>query len=98
MTDAKIDDFSGKVYNPEDTETYTIEVKTSRPYKRDDGTTGKRTERLFFEVSHESFMATIGKMFEGNKLLTRWQHWEDVSPEVKAKYPNARGKYVRNQL
>lgn len=96
MTDAKIDDYTGKQYSEEDEQTYTIEVKTKRPYKKDDGTDGLRSERLFFEVVHDSFMQIIGKPFEGKKVLQRWQHWQDVSPEVKAKYPNARGKWVKN--
>lgn len=98
MTDAKIDDYNGKVYNPEDTQTYVIEVKTRRPYKKEDGTDGERTERLFFEVSHESFLATIGKAFEGNKILQRWQHWENPSEATLAKYPKARGKWVKNKI
>ncbi len=98
MTDAKIDDYTGETYNPEDEETYEIEVKTKRAFKKADGSTGKRKERLFFEVRHNSFMEIIAKRFEGKKILEKWQHWEDVSPEVKAKYPNARGKWVRNQI
>lgn len=98
MTDAKIDDYSGKTYNPEDEQTYTIEVKTSRGYKKEDGTSGQRTERLFFELTHESFMQTIAKMFEGKKILERWAHWENPSEEVLAKYPKARGKWIRNRV
>lgn len=97
MTDAKIDDYSGKVYNPEDTQTYVIEVKTKRPAIVD-GKDTERTERLFFEVSHESFIQTIAKIFEGNKILSRWEHWENPSQETLAKYPKARGKWVRNKV
>ena len=97
MTNAKIDDYNGQVYNPEDTQTYTIECKTKRPAIKE-GKEVERTERLFFEVSHDSFMQTIAKMFEGKKVLTRWEHWEEPSEEVKAKYPNARGKWVKNKV
>ena len=96
MTDAKIDDYTGQVYNPEDTTTYTIEVKTRRPFRSPEGKDIERTERLFFEVTHDSFMQTIAKMFEGKKVLSRWEHWDNPSEEVLAKYPKARGKWVKN--
>lgn len=97
MTDAKIDDYSGQVYNPEDTTTYTLEVKVKRPYRTVDGEQKERTERLFFELNHDSFMATVAKMFEGKKILERWEHWENPTEATLAKYPNARGRWVRNK-
>lgn len=94
MADLKQDDYTEKVYKPEDEQTYTIEVKTKRPFE--DGK--ERTERLYFEVTHSSFMEIIGKKFEGKKILNRWQHWENPSDETLKKYPKARGKWVYNKV
>lgn len=94
MGNLKQDDFSGKTYNPEDEQTYTIQVKKQVDVVRQDGTAGKKTLMLELEVTHDSFMSLIGKPFEGKKILSRWSEWVNPSAETLAKYPNARGKWV----
>lgn len=93
MSDLKMDDFSGKTFNPEDEQVYTIEVK--KKVATPEGKT--QTLRILLEVTHDSFMQIIGKPFEGKKILERWSHWENPTDEVLAKYPKARGHWVREK-